>query len=105
MEGRLGRLLGTLTGVKNEEPQKPDLSDLRWGRRILVSEINDPEKVEELFQTEPVLGQTTLPFNGAIDMEIYQARTMNDAIRERFDKPSKEEVKEGQLKLKEFVGA
>lgn len=105
MEGRLGRLLATFTGVKNEEPQKPNLSDLRWGKRILVSEINDPEKVEELFQTEPVLGQTTLPFNGTVDMEIYQARTMNDAIVERLSKPSEQEMSEDQLRLKELVGA
>lgn len=105
MEGRLGRLLGTLTGIKNEEPPKVDLSDLRWGKRILASEIDNPQIVEELFQKESVLGQTTLPFDGTIDMEIYQTRTMNDAIRERFSKPSEDEVSKDQLRLKELVGA
>jgi hypothetical protein len=104
MEGRLGRFLGTLTGVRSEEPQKVDLSDLRWGKRILASEIDNPQIVEELFQKEPVLGQTTLPFDGTVDMEIYQTRTMNDAIVERFSKPSEQEVSKDQLKLKEFAG-
>jgi hypothetical protein len=105
MESRLGRLIGAITGIHEEEPPKVDLSDLRWGKRVLASEIGDPEVIEEIFQTEPVLGQTTLPFDGTVDMEIYQPRTMNHAIVERMSRPTEQDMSEDQLRLKEFVGA
>lgn len=102
---RIDRVLTSFLGTVGGETQEYDLHDLIRGRRLKASKINDPQKVEEIFQCEPVLGQTTLPFDGIGDMEICRVRTPNDIARDRANKPSVREIAEEKQRLKEFVGA
>ena len=116
MEGRLGRILHKLKAQdtktqkdqiveQDQVPQGVDFQGLIWGKRLKTSEINDPEKVEDLFQNEPILGQTILPFDGNEDMEIYRTRTVKDILEDKFGKPSESAITKDLEKLKEFVGS